>query len=373
MPKLDLRALALLLAIILLGSAINPVRVEAQQTIIDFTTSQLNGENLTNPTSLQFGPDGRLYVSQQNGTIYAYTIERAEANVYNITNTETINLVKNFIPNHDDDGTPNPESKRQVTGIYVAGTGVQPVLYVGSSDSRIGAGGEKGDVDLDTNSSVISRLTCVGGLGPSGSCNSWDKVDLVRGLPRSEENHSINGLALDADDNILYVALGGATNAGAPSNNFASTTEYAYEAAILSVDLTAIAALPVQQDTTVYPGYTYKWVLDLPTLDDPTRPNANGIDNPSDPGYDGIDVNDPFGGNDGLNQAKVTLGSPVQIHSPGWRNVYDLILTYPDGPGTEPRMYAVDNGANPGWGGTPLARQTTPGKQPLGCVPMNSP
>jgi len=29
---------------------------------------------LSNPTSLQFGPDGRLYVSEQNGTINAFTI-----------------------------------------------------------------------------------------------------------------------------------------------------------------------------------------------------------------------------------------------------------------------------------------------------------
>jgi len=30
--------------------------------------------DLANPTSLQFGPDGRLYVSEQNGRINAFTI-----------------------------------------------------------------------------------------------------------------------------------------------------------------------------------------------------------------------------------------------------------------------------------------------------------
>ena len=38
--------------------------------------SGLSGESSNNPTSLQFGPDGRLYVAQQDGTIKAYTVLR---------------------------------------------------------------------------------------------------------------------------------------------------------------------------------------------------------------------------------------------------------------------------------------------------------
>lgn len=30
---------------------------------------------LNNPTSIQFGPDGRLYVAEQNGTINAFSVE----------------------------------------------------------------------------------------------------------------------------------------------------------------------------------------------------------------------------------------------------------------------------------------------------------
>ena len=56
--------------------------------------------------------------------------------------------------------------------------------------------------------------------------------DLVRGLPRSEENHASNGLALDPVNNKLYIAQGGNTNMGAPSNNFALLPEYALSAAI---------------------------------------------------------------------------------------------------------------------------------------------
>ena len=64
-------------------------------------------------------------------------------------------------------------------------------------------------------------------------------------------------------------------------------------------------------------------------------------------GYDGIDINDPFGGNDGLNQAKLVVGGPVQVYSPGYRNIYDVVLT------TAGRLYTWDNGPNGNWGGHP--------------------
>ena len=67
----------------------------------------------------------------------------------------TINLVKN-IPNHNDDGIRAGNiNTRQITGILVTGTGANPVLYVGSSDPRIGAGGGGNDLNLDPISAVI--------------------------------------------------------------------------------------------------------------------------------------------------------------------------------------------------------------------------
>ncbi len=55
-------------------------------------------------TSLQFGPDGRLYVSQQNGLITAFTVVRRAGGDYRVTATETIDAIQS-IPNHDDDGS----------------------------------------------------------------------------------------------------------------------------------------------------------------------------------------------------------------------------------------------------------------------------
>jgi hypothetical protein len=276
--------------------------------VIAFGKSTLAGTSLLHPTSLQFGPDGRLYVAQQDGVLRVYTVRRDGPDQYAVTATETITSIQS-IPNHQDDGTPFPAlTTRLVTGLLVTGTAAQPVVYVTSSDPRMNVAG---DIGLDTNSGILSRLRWNGA--------AWEKVDLVRGLPRSENDHASNGLALDALTNTLYLAQGGNTNMGAPSNNFSFLPEYALAAAILSIDLDAIGDV------------TY----DLPTLDDEDRPGEP-------------DANDPFGGNDGRNQARLVPGGPVQVHSPGWRNPYDVVFT------SAGRLYAVDNGPNAGWGGPPV-------------------
>jgi hypothetical protein len=278
---------------------------------VSFTKTTLAGESSSQVTSLQFGPDGRLYVGQQNGLIKVYTVVRNGPSSYAVSATETISALQ-AIPNRNDNGALNAAlTERLLTGIHVAGTSANPVIYATSSDPRIGAGPDGTDLDLDTNSGVISILT--------RSAGSWQRHDLVRGLPRSEENHIANGLLLEAQTNTLYVAQGGNTNQGAPSFNFALLPEYALSAAILEIDLDAIG-------TGTY---------DLPTLDDPTRPGST-------------DANDPFGGNDGLNQAMLVSGGPVQVYSPGFRNAYDLVLT------TSGHMYTIDNGGNAGWGGPPI-------------------
>ncbi len=74
---------------------------------IGFGKSIVQGETSAAPTSLQFGPDGRLYVGQFNGLIKAYTVARNGPNNYSVTTTETISLIQS-IPNHDDDGTLEP-------------------------------------------------------------------------------------------------------------------------------------------------------------------------------------------------------------------------------------------------------------------------
>ena len=184
----------------------------------------------------------------------------------------------------------------------MAGTPARPVLYASSSDPRVGAGPHGVDLGLDTNSGVVSRLEWDG--------SDWSMQNLVRGLPRSEENHATNGLALDARKNVLYVAQGGNTNEGAPSDHFAYLPEYGLSAAILAVDLGRLHG-------------TY----DLPA--------ASGTET-------------PFGGDDGRNQARIDPGSPVRIYAPGFRNAYDLVL------GRNGGIYTIDNGAGFDWGDRPI-------------------
>ncbi len=298
----------------------------------NFINTKLSGATPYNPTSLQFGPDGTLYVATQGGSIFRYTIEKTNG-TYQVTKTETINLIKQ-IKNHNDDGSLNTNiTSRQITGLFVSGTAAFPKIYVTSSDPRIGGAGSEssspdndGDVNLDTNSGILSLLSWNG--------TGWTKIDLVRGLPRSEENHATNGLVLDDMSNSIYIAIGGMTNAGSPSVNFAMISEYALAACVLKVDLNVINTLPVKGTGND------QYIYDIPTLDDPTRTNSgNG------------DINDPFGGNDGRNQAKLIPGGPVQVFAPGFRNMYDLVLTKTAG--KSGRLYGFDNGANPGWGGYP--------------------
>ena len=298
--------------------------------MVAFAQSQL-GASIVNPTSLQFGPDGRLYVSEVDGTIKAFTIGTTSSGGYTVTATETIDLVAQM-PNHNDNGAFNPNvTGRQVTGLLVTGTAANPVIYVSSSDPRIGAGTSHNDSNLDTNSGTLSRLTLNG--------SSWVKQDLVVGLPRSEENHAVNGMQIDPVSGQLLLTVGGTTNVGAPSANFAYLPEYAYSSSIVSINLAAIDALP----SINYRGQTIKYVL--PTVNDPTRSDANGVDV--------VTAGQPeiFGGNDGLNQARLTANSPVQIYASGFRNIYDIAFTEGG------KLYGIDNGGNPTWGGPPIYRQ----------------
>ena len=120
-----------------------------------FGKSLLSGASIGAPTSLQFGPDGRLYVAQMDGTIRAFTVERGRSNQYRVTATETITLVRS-IPNRNDDGVEplgdHPARDRDRGDRH----GPEPEIYVVSSDPRIGAG-TRGPISTSTRTPGSSR------------------------------------------------------------------------------------------------------------------------------------------------------------------------------------------------------------------------
>jgi len=305
---------------------------------VGFGESELQGFDAGGLTALEFGPDGRLYVAQQGGTIYALDIERDGPNSYSVVDQESVDAI-NDIPNHDDDGSLNTgQNNRQVTGLTVGGTASEPVVYVSSSDPRIGGGGGGTELDLDTNSGTISRLTFE--WSSDGTSATVDHDVMVLGLPRSEENHAPNGLDLSDDGQTLYLAQGGNTNKGAPSNNFAYTPEYALSSAALAIDLAQIESnfqaknfqnYSPPTGSGSYPDLEFYYAIPTIQTDDST---------------DGDDL--PFGGQDGVNMAKVVENGPVQVYSSGYRNPYDLVLSEDD------QLYVIDNGPNGGWGGQPV-------------------
>ncbi len=284
-------------------------------------SSTLAGTSANMPTTLAWGPDGRLYVGYFDGSIRAYTVTRDAKNDYRVT------APRRSAPSRTSRTTTTtaPRTRamntRLLLGLALTGTAQSPVIYATSSDPRIGGGSEGADLNLDTNSGTLSRLTWSG--------SAWTHKLLVRGLPRSEENHGPNGIALSPNGNTLYWAYGGHTNQGGPSFKFANLPEYAYSAAVLKVDLAAIGNTHLRHAHARRP-----------------RPRELGR----------RDVNDPFGGNDGANMAKITAGSPVQVHAPGFRNPYDLVIaTVGSHAG---KMYLSDNGPNKSWGEPPVGEGT---------------
>ena len=253
-----------------------------------------------NPTTLAFGPDGRLYVGQQDGRIHALTLDAAR----NVTAVERFDTIYNT-PNKNDDGTPAPGvNGRTLLGIVFdpASPPSAPVLYVTHSDPRIGFNNSTTALAIDTHSGTLTKLT-----GPNFD-NPANRQDLITGLPRSRENHGPNGLAW-GPDGWLYLAQGGNTNNGAPSTFFSNLPEYYLSAAVLRAHVKSPTFTPID-------------VSGVTTAAHMT----------------------PFVGK-------------FELYGTGYRNPMDLVWH------SNGKLYLNDNGGNDGFGGTPGPADGCPGAQ----------
>ncbi|MDZ7728370.1 MAG: hypothetical protein U5Q44_09375 [Dehalococcoidia bacterium] len=89
---------------------------------VGFGKSTVSGATASKVTSLEFGPDGRLYTATQDGLVHIFTVVRNGPNDYTATSLETLTHIEE-LPNHFDDGTPAPSvDDRLVTGLTVVGT-----------------------------------------------------------------------------------------------------------------------------------------------------------------------------------------------------------------------------------------------------------
>ena len=150
------------------------------------------------PTTLAFGPDGRLFIGQLDGQIVALTLAGNNA----VTAVELI---------------ATPETFQTVLGI--AFSPADGELYVSHTQLY---GGEDGDPYPGT----ISRL----------AAPAYERIDVITGLPVSTAEHGTNGIVFDADGQ-LYIAQGGTSNNGVPGERF-PRPETPLSAAILIADVT---------------------------------------------------------------------------------------------------------------------------------------
>lgn len=188
-------------------------------------------------TALQFGPDARLYVADGSALLQAHTIARSARGHYTVIDSETIRLIRDV--EIDDDGGACAADcvLLRVTGLRVGGTLADPQVYVLWSEPRSAPADSSA---LDAGSGTLSRLRCSTTL-VSGRCadGGWQRVDLLRGLPRSPEHHTANALALDAGSHILHLTVagdaGGLAGRGGPS-----ASGQPHTGALLAIDLEAL-------------------------------------------------------------------------------------------------------------------------------------
>ncbi len=296
----------------------------------------------TVPTSLALRPNTggaskkQLYVATQFGKVFVFDLD---AN-HNATLASTITTI-NETPNHFFDGTtPKIKVGRQTTGIVFAPAAQQPtdgnaVLYVSHSDPDIFDEAQPGNSKVNPTSGIVSRLV----VNPQGAV--LQRLDIVTGLPRSGENHSINGMAF-GPDGLLYLGVAGNTNGGGQSKPFAWFPEVPLGSSVVKINPNAILASPGGTiDVSV--GARFKFTTGCGGGTVPANCTAAYT----------------LSGSTANNGTKPGL---LEIYATGFRNPYDMLWH------TNGKLYLNENEGNPGIGPKPGSSPNNP-SAPCGPLP----
>jgi hypothetical protein len=227
-----------------------------------------------------WGPDGKLYVASLDGRITALEFDED----YQLSSRVTYPGVSG-LPSHDTlslaiDPYDPPSPLR---------------LYVGHGHHFVNDGGTpNGPSPYTGQISVLS--------GPDFAA----PIPLITGLPVSNHDHAINGIAFD-DDGDLFISVGSMTNAGVLDSHMGGLPESPLSAAVLKARLSK-------------PGFSGAITY---------TETATGLPNADQRSGELVDV---------------APGANVALHASGLRNAYGLVYT------TRGQLYATDNGPNAGFG-----------------------
>jgi glucose/arabinose dehydrogenase len=213
------------------------VPVQFDRTVVD--------ESVPAPSSLTFGPDGRLYVASATGRLVRYDRD-AEGRVVSAAEELAIGL----------------ENERLIIGLAFSPDSTAEDLHLWVAHNALVLD------DAPHFTGMISEFS-----GPDLST----RRDVIVGLPRSTRDHMTNSIVFGPDER-LYIAQGSMNGYGAPDSFWGFRAETPLSGAILVADVLNDPALSSTLDVVTAPDGTY----DPSAPGAPVRTYAEGLRNPYD-------------------------------------------------------------------------------------------
>ena len=237
-------------------------------------------------TSLQIGPDSKLYGLQFNGDIHRWDMEADGT----LSNNEVLSRWKNASQG-------NYGSNRLTVGFVFdpSATADNLIAYISHNSA-----GLSGAPAWDGN---ISRLS-------GADLGEHDLI--ITGLPRSKKDHLTNSLAFKpGEPDVIYFNQGSNTAGGAPDNAWGNRKERLLSGATLRLDLNI---LPESQ-----------WPLNVKTTMDLQAINNVNVDSPT--LVSTVDTYEEDGQTfpDDGTYNPYYVNAPVTLYASGVRNAYDLV------------------------------------------------